>query len=141
MDNFLSRKDVDDLPALIGQALDFKKNPMSHQQLGRGKTLGLIFMNPSLRTRLSTQRAAFNLGMNVIVVNLNQDSWQLEFEDGTTMSGSTAEHIKDAGGVLSQYCDILGIRTFANLQDRDKARDIIADTFDGTPPIFGRVCF
>jgi len=120
MNNFLSRKDVDDLPALIGQALDFKKSPLSHEQLGRGKTLGLIFMNPSLRTRLSTQRAAFNLGMNVIVVNLNQDSWQLEFEDGTTMNGSSAEHIKDAGGVLSQYCDILGIRTFANLQDRER---------------------
>lgn len=118
MKNFLSLNDVSDLQDLIKESIDFKANPLSKNNLGQGKTLGLIFMNPSLRTRLSTQQAAFNLGMNVMVVNLNQDSWQLEFGDGTIMDGATVEHVKDAAAVLSQYCDIIGIRTFAKLLDR-----------------------
>lgn len=118
MKNFLSINDVSDLSDLVNKAHDFKLNPMLKSTLGHGKTLGLLFMNPSLRTRLSTQRAAYNLGMNVMVVNVSQDSWQLEFEDGAVMDGTSVEHIKDAAAVLSQYCDIIGIRTFAGLQHR-----------------------
>lgn len=117
MKNFLSIEDVTDLGALINQAFALKESPLSRQKLGRGKTLGLIFMNPSLRTRLSTQKAAYNLGMDVMVMNMNQDSWQLEFIDGSVMDGSTAEHVREAAAVISQYCDIIGIRTFAGLTD------------------------
>ena len=119
MKNFLSIDDITSLDDLVQDALSFKSTPLSKEQLGKGKTLGLIFMNPSLRTRLSTQRAAYNLGMEVIVMNMNQDSWQLEFEDGAVMNGGTAEHIKEAAAVISQYCDIIGIRTFAGLSDRE----------------------
>ena len=119
MKNFLSIDDIISLDDLVQSALDFKNAPLSKDQLGKGKTLGLIFMNPSLRTRLSTQKAAYNLGMNVIVMNMNQDSWQLEFEDGAVMNGGTAEHIREAAAVISQYCDIIGIRTFAGLSDRE----------------------
>ena len=118
MKNFLSIDDVTDLQLLVEQALTFKQAPFSMQNLGKGKTLGLIFMNPSLRTRLSTQKAAYQLGMEVIVMNMNQDGWQLEFENGTVMDGGTAEHIKEAAAVISQYCEIIGIRTFAGLKDK-----------------------
>ncbi len=118
MNNFLSIDDVTNLEALVASARNFKQNPYAKKQQGEGKTLGLLFMNPSLRTRLSTQRAAYNLGMNVMVINVNQDSWQLEFEDGSVMDGSSVEHVKDAAAVFSQYCDIIGIRTFAGLVDR-----------------------
>ena len=118
MKNFLSIKDINNLPDLVQSALNFKSDPLASESIGKGKTLGLIFMNPSLRTRLSSQKAAYNLGMNVIVMNMSQDSWQLEFEDGTVMNGGTAEHVKEAAAVISQYCDIIGIRTFAGLTDR-----------------------
>ncbi len=117
MKNFLSIEDVTDLKGLVNEALAFKHAPFSQPDLGNNKTLGLIFMNPSLRTRLSTQQAAYQLGMQVIVMNMNQDSWQLEFQDGTVMDGGTAEHVKEAAAVISQYCDVIGIRTFAGLQD------------------------
>ncbi len=116
MKNFLSIDNVTDLGGLVEQALQFKQNPFASKDLGKGKTLGLIFMNPSLRTRLSTQQAAYNLGMEVMVMNMNQDGWQLEFEDGSVMDGGTAEHIREAAAVISQYCDIIGIRTFAGLK-------------------------
>lgn len=120
MKNFLSLGDVSDLTGLIRQAIDYQDNPLSNRRLGVGKTLGLIFMNPSLRTRLSTQRAAYNLGMDVMVVNVNQDSWNLEFEEQAVMSGTSVEHVKDAAQVVSQYCNILGIRSFAGLDNREK---------------------
>ena len=123
MKNFLSIDDVTDLQLLVEQALTFKQAPFSMQNLGKGKTLGLIFMNPSLRTRLSTQKAAYQLGMEVIVMNMNQDGWQLEFENGTVMDGGTAEHIKEAAAVISQYCEIIGIRTFAGLKDKQSDYD------------------
>ncbi len=119
MRNFLSLDDVPNPGELVRSALALKQQPLAHRQLGAGKTLGLIFMNPSLRTRMSTQRAAYNLGMDVIVINVNQDSWQLEFEKGAVMDGTAAEHVKEAAGVISQYCDIVGIRTFAGLQDQE----------------------
>jgi N-succinyl-L-ornithine transcarbamylase len=118
MKNFLSINDVTDLKGLIAKALAFKNDPYAEKQLGEEKTLGLIFLNPSLRTRLSTQKAAYQLGMEVMVMNMNQDSWQLEYQDGTVMNKGTAEHVKEAAAVISQYCDVIGIRTFAGLQDR-----------------------
>lgn len=120
MQQFLSIKDVSHPAELVKEALEIKKNPFAWKELGKNKTLGLIFLNPSLRTRLSTQKAAMNLGMSVMVMNLDKEGWQIELEDGTVMDGSTQEHIKEAAGVLSRYCDILGIRTFAGLQDREK---------------------
>lgn len=120
MKQLLSVNDVTHVDALIKEGLSLKKNPYNHQNLGKNKTLGMIFFNPSLRTRLSTQKAALNLGMSVIVMNINQEGWQIEFEDGAVMNGDKQEHIKEAVAVVSQYCDILGVRTFANLTDREK---------------------
>ncbi|MEN8248498.1 MAG: N-acetylornithine carbamoyltransferase [Bacteroidota bacterium] len=123
MKQFLSIDDVPDPMALIKEAISIKANPFADKQLGQNKTLGLIFFNASLRTRMSTQKAAQNLGMEVMVLNVSNDSWQIEFEDGAIMSAGTAEHIKEAAAVLSQYCDIIGVRTFAQLQDFKKDYD------------------
>lgn len=116
--NFLS---VNDLPAIqesLKLAKALKADPFAHQQLGKNKTLVLLFFNPSLRTRLSTQKAAQNLGMNVMVMNVGSDGWQIEFEDGAIMDGGSQEHIKEAAAVVSQYADIIGIRTFPSLTDQ-----------------------
>ncbi|MBX2986080.1 MAG: N-acetylornithine carbamoyltransferase [Bacteroidia bacterium] len=120
MKNFISVKDVTDIEALLSKALHIKHNPLEYTHIGKNKTIGLLFMNPSLRTRMSTQRAAYNLGMNVMVINLNKDNWQLEFENGAVMNGTGSEHIKEAAGVISQYCDIVGLRSFPGLIDRNK---------------------
>jgi N-succinyl-L-ornithine transcarbamylase len=118
MKYFTTVHDVKNANALVQDALRIKKNPHACSKMGRNKTLGLIFLNPSLRTRLSTQKAAHNLGMNVIVMNLDKESWSLEFEDGAIMNGTKVEHIRDAAGVLSSYCDIIGLRSFPSLSDR-----------------------
>ncbi len=120
MKQFISVKDAGNLKQFISEALELKKNVNSFSELGKGKTIGLLFLNPSLRTRMSTQRAAYNLGMNVMVVNLDKDSWQIEFEDGAVMNSTKSEHIKEAAGVIAQYCDVVGIRCFPGLTDRDK---------------------
>lgn len=120
MKQFTSIDDISDPMGLVREALAIKKNPMAHSQLGKGLTLGLIFMNPSLRTRLSTQKAAQNLGMQVMVMNVGSDGWNLETEDGTIMDGNKAEHIKEAAPVIGSYCDIIGIRSFPGLKDREK---------------------
>jgi N-succinyl-L-ornithine transcarbamylase len=120
MKQFISVHDAGDLQNLIKEALQVKQNINANSELGKGKTIGLLFLNPSLRTRMSTQRAAYNLGMNVMVLNLDKDSWQIEFEDGAVMNSTKSEHIKEAAGVISQYCDIVGIRCFPGLVDRDK---------------------
>lgn len=120
MQQFLSINDVPNPSELVKEALEIKKNPFAWKEIGKNKTLGLVFLNPSLRTRVSTQKAALNLGMSVIVMNIDKEGWQLELEDGTVMDGNTQEHIKEAVGVLSRYCDILGVRTFAGLQHREK---------------------
>ena len=120
MKNFTSINDIKNTNSLIQQALDLKQNPHQYSVIGQHKTLGLIFFNPSLRTRLSTQKAAQLLGMNVMVMNVNKDGWQIELEDGAIMDLGTQEHIKDAAGVLSQYCDIIGVRTFAEMTDRQE---------------------
>lgn len=119
MKNFISVHDVADVNALVKTALDYKANPLKDKLLGANKRLGLLFLNPSLRTRLSTQVAAANLGMEAIVFNVDKEGWTLEFEEGAIMSGSTVEHIKDAAPILGSYFDILCIRTFPSLKNRD----------------------
>lgn len=119
MKNFESVADVTDLAALIRKGIDLKANPLQAEAIGKGKTLVLLFFNPSLRTRLSTQKAGINLGMSVINMNAGQ-GWQLEFEDGKVMNTDKAEHIREAAAVVSQYADIIGIRTFPSLTDREK---------------------
>ncbi len=119
MNNFISVNDVTDINALVAKALAYKADPFKDKTLGTGKRIGLLFLNPSLRTRLSTQVAAANLGMDAVVFNVDKEGWALEFEEGAIMSGNTVEHIKDAAPVLGRYFDILCIRTFPGLQNRD----------------------
>ena len=117
---FSSVNDISDLKGSVEQALIQKADPFANQSLGKNKTLGLVFLNPSLRTRLSTQKAALNLGMNVMVMNLDKEGWALETEDGVVMNGTTVEHIREAAAVMGHYCDILGFRSFPKLQNRDE---------------------
>jgi N-succinyl-L-ornithine transcarbamylase len=119
MKQFISVKDVTDINALATKALAYKANPLVDSHLGENKRIGLLFLNPSLRTRLSTQVAAKNLGMEAIVFNVDKEGWALEFEEGAIMSGNTVEHVKDAAPILGQYFDILCIRTFPSLKNRD----------------------
>jgi N-succinyl-L-ornithine transcarbamylase len=119
MKNFLSVGDVTNLDKLIEKALEYKASPFKDQELGKNKTIGMLFLNPSMRTRLSTQLAAKHLGMESIVFNVGQDGWALEFEDEAIMSGTTVEHVKDAAPILGKYFDILGIRTFPTLTNKE----------------------
>ena len=118
MKQFISVKDVQDMNALVAKALSYKKSPFSDKKLGADKRIGLLFLNPSLRTRLSTQVAAQNLGMEPIVFNVDKEGWALEFAEGAIMNGTTVEHIKDAAPILGNYFDILCIRTFPGLEDK-----------------------
>ncbi|TCZ72981.1 N-acetylornithine carbamoyltransferase [Flaviaesturariibacter aridisoli] len=118
MKHFLSALDVPDVTALADSAAAFKAAPRSAETLGRGKRIGCLFLNPSLRTRLSTQVAAQQLGMEAIVFNVGAEGWALEFAEGAVMNGTTVEHVKDAAPILGQYFDILAIRTFPGLKDR-----------------------
>lgn len=120
MKNFISIYDVSDLSLLVQQALHYKSTPLADKQLGAGKRIGLLFFNPSLRTRVSTQVAAQQLGMEAIVFNQHQDGWALAFEDNVVMNGNSVEHVKEAARVLSRYVDILAIRSFPGLKDRDE---------------------
>jgi N-succinyl-L-ornithine transcarbamylase len=119
MNNFLSIHDVTDLKTLVREAQIFKKVPTADKHLGKNRSIGLLFFNSSLRTRLSTQRAAQNLGMEVIVMNVGNDGWSLEMEDGVIMDGDKPEHVKEAAAVIGQYCDIVAIRSFAGLSNRN----------------------
>ena len=119
MKQFISVLDVSDINALVKKALAYKADPLADRLLGADKRIGLLFLNPSLRTRLSTQVAARNLGMEAVVFNVDKEGWALEFEEGAIMSGNTVEHVKDAAPVLGQYFDILCIRTFPSLKNRD----------------------
>ena len=119
MKNFISVHDVTDINALVKKALAYKADPFKDRLLGADKRVGLLFLNPSLRTRLSTQVAAKNLGMEAIVFNVDKEGWALEFEEGAIMSGNTVEHVKDAAPILGQYFDILCIRTFPSLKNRE----------------------
>lgn len=134
MKRFFSADDVPDIDALVNEAIAIKKFPLLKNDLGKGKTLGLVFLNSSLRTRMSTQKAAQNLGLNTIVLNAGQDAWTWEFEDCAIMNGSKVEHIKDAAKVLSQYCDIIGLRCFAGLTN--KAEDTTEKIFS----LFEKYC-
>ena len=119
MKQFISVHDVSNINALVAKALAYKADPFKDRKLGADKRIGLLFLNPSLRTRLSTQVAARNLGMEAIVFNVDKEGWALEFEEGAIMSGNTVEHVKDAAPVLGNYFDILCIRTFPSLKNRD----------------------
>ena len=118
--NYISVQNIDSLSHWLKQALKIKKKPLKNKKLGKNKTLGMLFFNPSLRTRLSTQKAALNLGMNVMVMNFTNEGWTLEFEDGAIMNQGASEHIKEAAEVVSQYCDIIAVRAFAGLIDKEK---------------------
>jgi N-succinyl-L-ornithine transcarbamylase len=117
---FSSVNDVTNIDALVKEALALKRNPYANQQLGKNKTLALVFLNPSLRTRMSTQKAALNLGMNVMVLNIDKEGWALELRDGVVMDGTTVEHIREAAGVMGQYADIIGVRSFPGLRNREE---------------------
>ena len=119
MRHFTSVKDITDLSRALDVAFDVKQNPFGYQHLGHNKTMVLIFFNSSLRTRLSTQKAAMNLGMNTMVMNANEDGWQLESELGVIMDGDKPEHLKEAIPVIGSYCDIIGVRSFAKFQNRE----------------------
>ena len=118
MKSFLHVSDIGDLGAALKEAAMLSKNPLACKSLGEGRTILLVFFNSSLRTRLSSQKAALNLGMSPIVLNVGQDSWKLESELGVVMDGDRSEHLREAIPVMCSYCDIIGIRSFATLQDR-----------------------
>ncbi len=120
MKHFTSVNDVPNLGKLIESALRYKASPLADKTLGQHKRIGLLFFNPSMRTRLSTQIAAGNLGMEAIVFNVGQEGWTLEFGEDTIMNGTTVEHVRDAAPVLGQYFDILGVRTFPSLKDKEE---------------------
>jgi N-succinyl-L-ornithine transcarbamylase len=120
MKQFTSVKDVANINALVNEALEHKAHPLKWATLGKDIKLGLIFFNPSLRTRVSTQIAANNLGISSFVVNAGSDSWQIEWQDGALMNSDKVEHIKDAAGVFGSYFDVIGVRTFPTLTDKEK---------------------
>ncbi|RXM41136.1 N-acetylornithine carbamoyltransferase [Chryseobacterium sp. CH21] len=131
MKKFTSVSDVENLQEIIKKALQIKADPLTETQKGKGKTIGLVFLNSSLRTRLSSQIAAQNLGLNVLTLNAAQEAWNLEFADGAVMNGDTVEHIKDAIEVLNQYCDIIAVRCFAGMKSKeDDVNESILSQFE-----------
>ena len=118
MNTFMNVEDLGNLKEALAEAMEIKKNRFAYQHLGKNKTLLMIFFNNSLRTRLSTQKAAMNLGMNVIVLDVNAGAWKLETERGVIMDGDKSEHLLEAIPVMASYCDIIGVRSFAGLTDR-----------------------
>jgi N-succinyl-L-ornithine transcarbamylase len=120
MRRFLTPSDIGDLQHALKEAAEIKKKPFGNQYLGKNRTAVLIFFNSSLRTRLSTQKAAMNLGMNVIVLDINKDGWKLETEFGVVMDGDKPEHIREAVPVIGQYCDIIAVRSFARFEDKEE---------------------
>ncbi len=120
MNHFFDVDDIGSLELALARAQSIKAHPRKGYKDGIGKSIGLLFFNPSLRTRLSSQRAAQNLGMDAVVLDVGSESWKLEFSDGTIMNGASAEHIKEAAAVMGAYFDFLAIRAFATLEDRDQ---------------------
>ena len=120
MKQFISVHDVTNINALVEKALSYKASPFTDKNLGVNKRIGCLFLNPSMRTRLSTQIAAQNLGMEAVVFNIGSEGWALEFEEGIVMNGTTVEHVKDAAPVLGNYFDILAIRTFPSLKNKEE---------------------
>ena len=139
MKSFFHVSDIGDLAAALQEAKQVKANPFAWKALGQDKTIILIFFNSSLRTRLSSQKAALNLGMNPIVLNVGADSWKLETQMGVVMDGDKSEHLKEAIPVIGSYCDIIGVRSFAGLSDRefDYAETILSQfiEYSGKPVI------
>jgi N-succinyl-L-ornithine transcarbamylase len=130
MRHFTSVYDLPDLNEAIKMAKEVKSNPYGYQYLGKNKTMILIFFDSSLRTRLSTQKAAMNLGMNTMVLNVNQDGWKLETEMGVVMDGDKPEHLREAIPVIGRFCDIIGVRAFARFENReDDYREKILNQF------------
>jgi len=130
MKNFININNVKDYQGLIKESIEIKNNPYSFKKIGINKTLGLIFFNSSLRTRLSTLKAAKMLGLETIVMNFNNEGWEIELEEKTIMSKNSAEHVKEAAQVISQYCDIIGIRAFAELKNKNHDEsEIIINSF------------
>lgn len=119
MKQFTNVKDIGNLDAAVKEALEVKKNRFAYKHLGENKTLLMIFFNSSLRTRLSTQKAAMNLGMNVIVLDVNQGAWKLETERGVIMDGDKPEHLLEAIPVMGCYCDVIGVRSFARFENKE----------------------
>ncbi|UMB62127.1 N-acetylornithine carbamoyltransferase [Lutibacter sp. A80] len=131
MKHYLNIKDLKNLQQTVKEAVQLKENELEFQDLGKGKTICLLFFNNSLRTRLSTQKAAQNLGLNPIVMNFGSEGWQLEFEDGVVMNQNKSEHVKEAAQVIAQYCDIVAIRAFASLTDKEKdLAEIVLSNFE-----------
>ncbi|HEV2354534.1 MAG TPA: acetylornithine carbamoyltransferase [Puia sp.] len=118
MDNFVSAHDVTDIDRLVRSALAYKVDPLKDRSLGANRRIGMLFLNPSMRTRLSTQIAAQNLGAEPIVFNVDKEGWALEFEEEVIMSGNTVEHVKDAAPIMGHYFDVLCIRTFPSLKNK-----------------------
>jgi len=120
MKQFLTLNDLPNLDQAVNEAIALKKDPFQWKSIGKNKTLGMLFFNPSLRTRLSTQKAAQNLGIKTMIMNFTNEAWAIEFEDGAQMNGLKSEHIREAAAVISQYCDVLALRAFASLTDQKK---------------------
>ena len=130
MRNFLSVNDIGNLDAAVKEALEIKADRFKYSNLGKNKTLMMVFFNSSLRTRLSTQKAALNLGMNVIVLDINQGAWKLETERGVIMDGDKPEHILEAIPVMGSYCDVIGVRSFARFENKeDDYNEVILNQF------------
>ena len=130
MKQFLTLNDLQNFDAQVALAKEIKANPYQYEELGKRKTLGLLFFNPSLRTRLSTQKAAQQLGIKTMIMNFSNEAWALEYEDGTQMSGLRSEHIREAAAVISQYCDVVAIRAFASLTDKEKdEQELVLSSF------------
>ena len=130
MKNFINSDDISDYKKIVEEAIQLKRNPNQLEDIGKNKSIGLLFFNPSLRTRISTQKASMILGLKTFVMNFNSEGWQLEFENNTIMSEDKAEHVKDAAKVLSEYCDIIAIRKFADLNNKiDDEKEIVLSSF------------
>ena len=130
MKQFLTLDDLPDLDQAIKEGIALKKEPYKWEALGKQKTLGMLFFNPSLRTRLSTQKAAQQLGIKTMIMNFSNEAWAVEYEDGTQMSGLRSEHIREAAAVISQYCDVVAIRAFASLTDKEKdEQELVLSSF------------
>ena len=130
MKNFINSDDISDYKKIVEEAIQLKSNPNQLEHIGKNKSIGLLFFNPSLRTRISTQKASMILGLKTFVMNFNSEGWQLEFENNTIMSEDKAEHVKDAAKVLSEYCDIIAIRKFADLNNKiDDEKEIVLSSF------------
>ncbi len=130
MKHFTSVHDIGDMKSALEKAKQVKNNPFADQELGKNKTLLMIFFNSSLRTRLSTQKAGLNLGMNVIVLDINQGTWKLETEHGVIMDGDKPEHILEAIPVMGAYCDVIGVRSFAQFENKaDDYNEVILNQF------------